>query len=171
MKKLGIFIAVLFLMCFFNACQSNNEITPSTAGKYVFSILKKLDTLDKETFRSYFMSVDEIKAVVENIDLSDELKQKSAELKAAEYIAEQDQIYHENIQEAMDYYIYWKDIEYVYYEYNFTKKTDVTVYYGDLYFKNDVQLFKIRIFTFEYNGSIGLLGLGTITLEEERTFE
>lgn len=171
MKKLGYFIAVLCSVYSFTSCESGSEIMPSTSGKYVFNILQTLDTLDKESFRSNFITLGVIRESLKGIDIKEDFRWRISEMDVAQYNSEIEGIYDEITEEAMNYSIRWKDIEYVYYEYNFVKNKDITAYYGDLYFKKSLQLFKTRIYSFKYNDTIGLIGLGTITTEEERTFE
>ena len=171
MKKLGILIIILSAIYFVSSCESNFKNSPRNTGGHVFEILKSLDTLDEASFRSHFTSFAIFKESLEEFSFEENLKQKLRAMDSTEYNSELNKTYQRIVREAENNYIRWANIEYVYYEYNFGENEGVTGYFGDLYFKYHTQLFKIRIFSYEYNDTLNLIGLSDIALEEERTFE
>lgn len=172
MKKFGVFIVILLAICFLSSCEANFKNSPGNTGGHVFNILKSLDTLDEISFRSHFTPLDVLKESLKEVNFEEDFRQKLMIMDSTEYNSEMNRTYQRIVREAENNYIRWPAIEYVYYEYNSISETEnVTAYLGDIYFKNQAQLFKIRILSFKHNGTIGLIGLSDIALEEERTFE
>ncbi|EDP96162.1 hypothetical protein U8527_14725 [Kordia algicida OT-1] len=171
MKKIS-FLLIAFILWFsFSACESPKNIPQKYVGKHVFDILTTLDTLDKEAFRTHFITLDEIKNVLEEVAVSDEFRDKASTMDVDTYNKDIDRIYHDITQEAIDNYVHLSQIEYLDYEYKATQNNSMIGYTGTLYFKANNQTYRIKVYSMEFDDAFGLLGLGRLKREEERTFE
>ena len=92
MKKIALFLVSVGMLIVFTACEST-YVSHQNVGKHVFSILQKLDTLPKETFRNHFISFAQLQKMIENVKEGSKLIPAIAQMTPEKYNSDIDYIY------------------------------------------------------------------------------
>ncbi len=159
MKKIYFLLICLSLSGIFSACESN-YVSHANVGKHVFSVLKTLDTLPRETFRKNFIAFEQLKNMINTIKEGEKLIPKIAQMTSEAYNSDINYIFDNISVEGTNNYILWKNIEFVEYTYQTTRNRSMTLNFGTLFFKNNQENFKINSYWLTDLQVSGLLGLG-----------
>lgn len=158
MKKIY-FLICLSIASSFTACESN-YVSHQNVGKHVFQTLQTLDTLSKETFYTKFVSLKELKNMVQNIKEGNKLIPKIAEMTNEAYQADISDIYDNIILDSENNYIRWENTEFVDYKYQTSRNRSMTLNHGTLFFKHNEEDFSVGVYWITDLNTSGLLGLG-----------
>ena len=149
MKKSSYIIFLIIISVVYSACTSSTAVD-ETIGKHTFELLQKLDTISKEDFSNYFISLEELREFVKDTAVQDDFRNAMTTISKEKHQERLLQSYEMLKESGETNQIDWSKITYDNYLYQLRLDNGVTFHDGFVIFYHDSQKYLAKVISLEY---------------------
>ncbi|MFK7747025.1 MAG: hypothetical protein AB8B65_01410 [Kordia sp.] len=136
---------------------THKYIAPENIGTYAFQILKTLDTLQKEDFKTHFLPFKIAKPIVSSLPRKEKQLFNEFPLEKDKYASALDKSYSDLKEFSTMNAFTWKDVEFYEYAPGYFENEDVSLHLGLLKFNKNNKEYGVEIRAITTKESSGLL--------------
>jgi hypothetical protein len=144
-----LFMVSLLILNFFSCNTEPVTVEPDQIGRQVFEILKELNVKTKAEYLENFMSIEELRAMAQNMELPLEtnLRNELTNMLKMEFEEQMEKDYNQIKEDAASEGIVWQNIEYLDYVYEKEVDRGLEGTTGKLFFKYENYSYKVDVTT------------------------
>ncbi|WP_420573111.1 hypothetical protein [Kordia sp.] len=161
MKK-SIYILVLVLTSTLISCNSSQPTPEELVGKDTFELLQKMETISKDDFNTYFISLEELREFAKDTTIKDAFRNAITNVSKDIHLIRLQQSYDMIKESGTRYEIDWKNIKFREYLYQTREESGITFHDGFVAFDDQDKKFVAKIVSINCKGKQRLFNLSNV---------